>query len=477
MQNSFPSESQISQNKKSSGRPVLISTMLANLAVAFMTSSINVSLPVMNREFQTNAVLLTWCVTAYTLAIAAFSVPFGSIADLIGRKRVFLSGVLIFTVTSAVAIFSQSVFMLIACRCIQGISAAMMQGMSIAMLTASYPASQRGRVLGLSVATVFIGQSIGPFCGGLLAEHVGWRSIFGVGVSVGITVFFITILRVKTEWVEARGSKFDRLGAAIYCLALVALIYGFSQLPGISGIVIGSIGLIGMLFFLKWESIVQSPMLDLKLFRHNRVFVLSNVSTLIIFCTCYAVLFLLSLYLQYVKGFTSEIAGFILLAMPAMQAILAPVAGRLSDHVDPRIVSSIGMALVFLGAFAFVFLNNATPVAVTAAVLVDIGIGLALFASPNSNTVMSSVAPQQYAVAAAVANTTRTLGNTLSLSITMIVFALIIGNVTLTAEYASSLLASLRIIFGIFSAMCLVGIFTSLTGVARIRNIAGNPWR
>ena len=449
---------------------MLISSMLVNLAVAFMTSSISVSLPVMNREFQTNAVLLTWCVTAYTLAITVFSVPFGRIADLIGRKRVFVGGIFLFTLTSVAAIFSQSVYMLIVCRCIQGISAAMMQGMSIAMLTASYPASQRGRVLGLSVAAVFIGQSIGPFFGGLLAEHLGWRSIFGVGICLGLTVFIITLLKVKSEWVEAKGSKFDHLGATIYCLALVALIYGFSRLPGITGIIIGGIGLIGMLFFLKWESIVQSPMLDVKVFRQNRVFILSNVSTLIVFCTCYAILFLLSLYLQYVKGFTSEIAGFILLALPAMQAILAPVAGRLSDRVEPRIVASIGVGLVFIGTFSFIFLNNATPVAVIAAILMDIGIGLALFSSPNSNAVMSSVMPQQYAVAAAIANTTRTLGNTLSLSVTMMVFALVIGNVSLTAEHAPLLLNSLRIIFGIFSAMCLVGIFTSLAGVKRIQN-------
>lgn len=464
-------DTQIISNNVSSGRPVLIATLLVNLTISVMTSSLNVSLPVMNREFQASAVSLTWVVTAYVLAIAVFSVPFSRIADIIGRKKIFLIGAVIFTIISAITLFSQSIVMVIGCRSIQGISSAMMQGVAIAMLTASYPASQRGRVLGLSAGTIFFGQSIGPFIGGLLTEHLGWRSIFGVGVITGLTVVLITIWKVKAEWIEARGARFDYKGAVIYCLALVTLIYGVSLLPDTIGIILAAIGAIGLLAFIKWESFEQSPMLDVNTFRNNTIFILANVAIFVLYCASYAVLFLLSFYLQYIKGFTADIAGLILLVQPLTQAALSPLTGRLSDRVEPRIVASIGVVLTMVGEVSLIFLSNTTPVVYICMILIVLGIGQAFFSSPNTNLIMSSVTPRYYAIAASLANTTRTLGNTISMSITMIVFALVIGEISLTPDYADSLLTSLRIIFTIFSVLCLFGVFASLAKGARGREI------
>jgi EmrB/QacA subfamily drug resistance transporter len=456
------SDPQIGTSNVGSGRPVLVATLLVNLTISFMTSSLNVSLPVMNREFQASAVSLTWVATAYVLAIAVFSVPFSRIADIIGRKKVFLGGAIIFTIISAITMFSQSIIMIIGCRSIQGISSAMMQGIATAMLTAAYPANQRGRVLGISAGTIFFGQSIGPFIGGLLTEYLGWRSIFGVSVLTGLTVLTITIWKVKADWIEAKGAKFDYKGTTIYCLALVALIYGFSLIPNTTGIILAVIGIMGLLAFIKWESKEPSPILDVNTFRYNRVFILSNIATFILYCANFAVMFLLSLYLQYVKGFTAEIAGLILLSQPLTQAILSPLTGKLSDRIEPRIVASIGVGLTLIGEFALIFLTSSSPVIQICAILIVLGFGGAFFTSPNTNSIMSSVTPKHYAIAASLANTTRTLGNTISLSITMIVFSLVIGEVSLTPEYATSFLTSIRIIFTIFSVLCLIGIFASL---------------
>jgi EmrB/QacA subfamily drug resistance transporter len=447
--------------KVDSGRPVLVATMMVNLAIAFMSSALNISLPSLNGDFQGDPVSLTWVVTGYVLAIATFSVPSSRIADIIGRRKVFLWGTIIYTLMSAVNMLSISIGMLIAGRFIQGAASGMMQGTSTAMLIASYPASRRGRMLGLAAASIFFGQSAGPVIGGLLTQYFSWRSIFVVSVVTGLALIAITLWKVKREWVEARGARFDYRGSSVWCVSLVALIYGLSLLPDIKGAVIAGIGLIAVFIFIKLESSEPSPMLDIKLFRHNRLFVFSNLSAVIVSCSSFALMLLLSIYLQYVKGLSPEKAGLIFLLLPVTQAILSPVAGRLSDRVEHRIVATSGTAFLLVGIFFLIFFNRDTSFSLICIVLAIVGIGLALFATPNTNSIMSSVAPRNYAVAASLANTMRTLGSNFSLSITMITFAVVIGRVSFTAEYADEFLTSTRIIYSIFVVLCLFGIFIS----------------
>ena len=461
--NSLKADAQTGSNTDS-GRPVLIATLMVNLVISFMSSSLNISLPSINRDFHGDPISLTWVVSAYVLAIATFSVPASRIADIIGRKKVFFWGAIIYTLMSAVNLLSISIGMLIAGRFIQGVASAMLQGTSTAMLISSYPAERRGRMLGLSAGCIFFGQSVGPFIGGLLTQYFTWRSIFIVSVMTGLALITIIIWKVKKEWVEARGARFDYRGSIVWCIALVSLIYGLSLLPDIKGAIIAGLGLIAVFIFIKLESAEPSPMLDIKLFRHNRLFVFSNVSMVIVSCASFALTFLLSIYLQYVKGLTPEKAGLVFLILPVTQAVLSPLTGRLSDRVEHRIVSTTGTAFVLVGIFFLIFFNRDTPFTLICGVLVIIGIGLALFATPNTNAIMSSVTRKDYAVAASLANTMRTLGSNFSLSITMITFAVVIGRVSFTAEYADSFLASTRIIFGIFVGLCVIGIFTSFFG-------------
>jgi EmrB/QacA subfamily drug resistance transporter len=465
--NSLKSEIQVDSKNTNIAKPVLIITLMVSLTISFLTSALNISLPAVNREFQADAISLSWVVTAYTLAIAVFSIPFSRVADITGRKKVFIWGSIVFTIISAITILSKSIGMFICCRSIQGISSAMLQGTSIAMLTSSYPANKRGRVLGLSIACVFLGGSIGPVLGGLLTEHLGWRSIFVVSVLTGFTLFTITIWKIKTEWIEAKGARFDYKGSIIFGVALVALIYGLSLLPGILGVVVAVSGIAGLLVFIKWESIVQSPILDIKLFRNNKVFVLSNIATIMMSCSSFALAFLLSLYLQYVKGLTAEIAGSIFLVIPVTQAALSPFAGRISDRIAPYKVASSGMAFMTFGLLMLFFLNSNTSLLQICAVFIVLGIGTALFNSPNSNAIFSSVLAKHYTVVASLANTTRTIGNTLSMSITMIVFALVIGRISIAPEYSSEFLTSTKVIFGIFTLLCFSGILISLASGAK----------
>jgi EmrB/QacA subfamily drug resistance transporter len=443
-----------------------VALVAASLAVFFITltaSSLNVALPSINREFGSDAIVLSWVVTSFVLAAAVFSVPFGRIADIVGLKKIFLYGMILFTLTSLIAVFSNSSLMLIICRAVQGLAGAMIAVNSIAMVTAIYPLRERGRVLGINIACVYAGSSMGPFLGGILTEHLGWRSLFVINIPVGLLVILLLLWKVKGEWCECRGEKFDLTGSIIYGLALIALMYGFSILPGISGGLLVLLGIIGLLAFLWWESRTTGPVLNIKIFRHNRSFILSNLAALISYTSIFAISFLLSLYLQYIRGLTPEKAGLILVVQPVMQTLLTPLTGKLSDKVEPRILTSAGMALIFIGLLTFSFLSPNTPTWEIILVLFVLGVGFALFSSPNSNAIMSSVVPKYFGVASAVMSTMRSVGQMLSMGITMIIMAVVIGRVTITPEYYSVFLTSTKIAFGAFSVLCAVGIYTSLS--------------
>jgi len=442
----------------------LFAYSLASFFPAFMSSAVNIALPSINQEFHADAVVLSWLVTSFVLALAVLSLPFGRIADILGIKKIFVLGIIIFILASAAASFSNTIIMLILCRAAQSIGSAMIIGNSIALVTALYPANRRGRALGINLACVFIGMSLGPFLGGVLTQHLGWRSIFLINIPAGLLAIALILWKVKVEWSESKGEKFDIAGSIIYGLSLVALIYGFTLLPDLPGAVLIGAAILGLFAFIRWENRTPSPILNVGLFRQNRTFVFSNLAGLICSSGSYALIFLLSLYLQYVKGLTAEQAGFIMVAQPAVQALLSPFVGRLSEKIEPRIVASAGMALTLLGMMVFIFISEDTSLAQIIIALIVVGTGLALFVSPNVNLIMSSVTPKYYAVASAVAGTLGGVGRALSMGIATVVIALVLGRVIISPEYHTTFLTSTRITFAILSGLSLAGVVASYYG-------------
>ena len=440
----------------------LIIANISSFIIPFMGSSINIALPAIGREFAMDAVLLNWVATSYFLAAAIFLVPFGKIADIYGRKRIFTYGMSIFTTASFLLIFSTSGLMLIVLRIFQGIGAAMIFGTGVAILTSVFPAEERGKALGINVTATYIGYSLGPFLGGFLTSYLGWRSLFLISVPLGFIDIYFVLFKLKGEWAEAVGEKFDLTGSILYSLALIAVIYGFSLLPAMWGVGLVLLGTLGILTFLKWETKVGSPVLSIHLFRKNSVFTFSNLAALINYSATFAVGFLLSLYLQYIKGFSPKMAGLILVSQPFTQAIFSPSAGKLSDRIDPRIVASLGMALTTIALFLFIFLSEATTLPFMMASLIILGFGLALFSSPNINAVMSSVEKRFYGVGSATLATMRLVGQTLSMGFTMVIFGIYIGRVRITPEYYPLFLKSVKVAFFIFAILCLGGVFASL---------------
>ncbi len=445
----------------SKGVALLVATM-ASFLTPFMASSVNIALPSIGEEFSLNAVVLSWIPTSYLLAAAMFLVPFGRIADIHGRKKVFIAGIIIHTVSSLLLALSNSAVMLISSRALQGIGGAMIFGTAMAILTSVYPVGERGRALGINAASVYIGLSIGPPLGGLLTEHFGWRSIFITQVPLGLIIATTVLWKLRGEWAEAKGERFDLIGSAIYGAGLASLIYGFSQLPAITGAWLTGLGAAAILAFIGWEMRVRSPVLNIGLFRNNTVFSLSNLAALVNYMATSAVGFLLSLYLQYIKGFGPEHAGLILISQPAVMAALSPVAGRLSDRIEPRVVASAGMALTTIGLVLLTFLSPDTAIEFILITLVVLGVGFALFSSPNTNAVMSSVEKKYYGVASGTLGTMRLTGQMLSLGTAMLLFALYIGRVQITPEYYSLFLKSTKTAFTVFAVLCFAGTFASL---------------
>jgi len=409
-----------------------------------------------------SAIALSWVAMSYTLAAAMLLVPFGRLADIHGRKRIFACGVMLHTISSLLAAVSTSAVLLILSRALQGIGGAMIFGTGVAILTSVFPAQERGQALGINVAAVYVGLSVGPFLGGLLTQQLGWRSIFLVNVPLGLLVVTFVGWKLRGEWAEARGEKFDPVGSIIYSLALVALMYGFSRLPATLGVWLVAAGIVGIVGFGIWETRVASPVLDVNLFRHNQVFALSSLAALINYSATAAVGFLLSLYLQYVKELSPQEAGLVLIAQPVVQAIFSPFAGRLSDRVEPRVVASMGMTLTVVGLSLLTFVGETTSLGFIVASLLLLGLGFALFSSPNTNAVMSSVERRLYGIASGMLGTMRLTGQMLSLGIAMLLFAVYIGKVQITPEYYPLFLKSAKTAFAIFAALCFGGIFASL---------------
>ncbi|HII91004.1 MAG TPA: MFS transporter [Methanosarcina sp.] len=441
---------------------VLLIAILAGFITPFDGSAVNIALPAIGAEFHMDAIALSWVATAYLLSSALFLVPFGKIADIYGRKKVFLYGITIFSLSSLIMTMASSSEMLIGVRVVQGIGSAMIFGTGVAIVTSVFPPGERGKALGTYITAVYIGLSVGPLLGGAMTQYLGWRSIFFVNVPIGITAVFLILWKIKGEWAECIGEKFDLIGSVIYGAAVVAVMYGFSVLPELKGVALLAFGTLGVIAFALFEIRTSSPVLDISLLTKNRIFAFSNLSALINYSATYAVTFLLSLDLQYTKGFTPEHAGLILVAQPVVMAMVSPIAGRLSDRTEPRIVASVGMAFTALGLFLLIFLTESTPLWHLIITLIILGIGFGLFSSPNTNAIMSSVDKKFYGVASGMNGTMRLLGQMLSMGIAMMIFAIVIGPVEITPEYYPQFVLSLHYAFILFTAFCILGIFASL---------------
>lgn len=443
-------------------RTVLIVATLAAFLTPFMSSALNIALPSIAAEFALDAVSLSLVASSYLLGTVMFLVPLGRCADIYGRKRIFTIGVIIFTVSALLSALAASGLQLIALRFIEGVGSAMIYGTGIAMITSVFPPERRGQALGINVTAVYIGLSIGPFLGGYLTEFFTWRSIFLTNIPLGIYIIYQVRRHLAGEWADACGERFDIVGSTFYGAMLLAVMYGFSRLPDPGGVLAIVAGVALAALFYTWETRTPAPVLNIPLLASNRAFAFSNLAALINYGATFAIGFLLSLYLQVVRGLDPGTAGLILITQPIIQTIFATPAGRLSDRIEPQYIASAGMGLTATGLALLTLLTPTTPIEQIIASLILLGFGFALFSSPNTNAVMSSVDRSLYGVASGMLATMRTTGMMLSLGFVTAVFALIIGSTQIGPEVREPFMASLHLAFIVFTLLCTLGIFASL---------------
>jgi EmrB/QacA subfamily drug resistance transporter len=443
-------------------RAALIAVTMISFSTPFMISAVNIGLPAIGRELALSAIVQSWVTTAYSLSTSVFLLPCGKLADIYGRKRLFIIGVTLYAVGTALCALAGSAATLLASRVFQGIGAALIFATSVAILTSIYPPLQRGRVLGVNVAAVYIGLSVGPFLGGAMVEAWGWRSVFWANVPLALLTLVFTLWKVKGEWADSPGEPFDLLGSAIYGVSVVVLMVGFSRLPDLGGVWLILAGAAAGAAFLWRQTRISAPLLELDLFRGSRMFTLSSIAALIDYASTISVTFLLSLYLQYIKDLSPREAGAVLVAQPLVQAIFSPVAGWISDRVAVRWVASLGLAFTLTGLLMLTRLDAATGMGYIVACLLVLGVGFGLFSSPNTSAIMGAVRRRHYGVASGMVATMRTFGQMLGMGVVMILFGLFMGQVQITPANHAEFVQSVRAAVGISSVLCAVALAASL---------------
>ena len=424
----------------------------------FMGSAVNLALPDINRDFGLNAMGMSWVAMSFLLASAVFMVPMGRLSDMFGRRRVFVLGNVVFALATLACALSNGGLVLIIARFVQGLGGAMMFATNMAIVADVFPPGERGRAIGINVTAVYLGLALAPLLAGLLINAAGWRSIFFLTAIPVSIVAMLAHLLVKAEWKHPVRGGFDYAGAATYVIAMSALMFGFSRLPGLWH------ALLGLVFFVWFERRTVAPVFDVGLFVRNRMFALSNLSALINYAITFAVTFMLSLYLQYVKGLNPRDAGLVLVLQPALMAVVASFSGRLSDKYDPRLLASAGMAVITIGLAALVSVGPVTSNAYILLVLGWMGIGFGLFSSPNTNAIMGSVDKTHLGLASATVGTMRLTGQMLSMGIATLVVYLFIGQSPLHAGNLRAFMEAQRTLFVVFVVLGIVGTLTSLAG-------------
>jgi len=455
---------EIKPNNEVNKTVLLAVTMTANFMNPLMGAAVVVALPKIGNEFSLDAIEMSWVTMGFLLASAVFLVPFGKVGDMWGRKKLFLYGNIFFTLTTLLCATSFSGIFLISSRVLQGISSAMLSSTSMAIVISAFPPQERGKVIGFNVSAVYLGLSAAPILGGILTQAFGWRSLFYINAVVTSLIVLAVYFKIKAEWVEAKGEKFDWLGTLIYMPSMTALMYGFSKLPSPIAIVFTISGIIGLVVFVMVEFRSSFPVLNMKLFFENRVFASSNLSAFINYAATFAVTFVLSLYLQYAKHLSPREAGLVLITQPIMMALVAMFSGRLSDKINPRWLASSGMAISVIGVFMLAFISIETTHTYIVIALAILGFGFGLFSSPNTNMVMSSVERKFFGVASATLSTMRTTGMVFSMAIASLSVHIFVGNQKINDSNIESFVHSSQVIFMVLTVLCIVGVFSSFVG-------------
>lgn len=454
---------QNSQPDQKEAALVLFIVACVQFLTPLMASSVGIALPDISREFHASATELSIVQLSFIFALAILILPIGRFADIHGRKRIFIWGVGLATLTTMAMGFIHSIEALIFFRFLQGAAAAMTNSSSLAILTTIFPPERRGRAMGVVAGAAYFGLAAGPTLGGVVTTNVGWRWLFYLLVPIQILVFVLTLLRLKGEWADAKGEKFGWSHSGVYIVSLSLLILGATQLHSNKLYwLVGLLGCCGFLIFYKMQAKSSNALIDVGLLQENRTFTLSNVATFINYGASFGLMFHFILYLQFVKGLSAQQAGFVMMVTPCFQTFFSPISGRWADRYPAQKVATSGMTICAVGILGTLLLTKTTSYPVIIAIMTLLGIGFGIFASPNSKVVMGCVEPRHYGTAASVLSTMRTGGILSSSVINTAIISLFMGDAPITSQNYPQYLLSMHSCMIVFALMSIVGIGMSL---------------
>jgi EmrB/QacA subfamily drug resistance transporter len=424
---------------------------------------VNVALPTLTREFNAPVAVAQWVILGYVLCITGLLLPVGRLADIVGRKRIFLAGFMIFTVASALCGLATSLEMLVAARVLQGIGGAMVQANSSGLVTQAFPSEQRGRALGLNGAIVSAGLLSGPVLGGLIIQWFSWHWCFFVNVPIGIVATFFGLRQLREAGIRP-GQKFDLPGAALFLALVVGLLLtlNLGGQEGVSPRVLGLAGatLLAGIVFVMVEMRVPQPTLEFGLFRHPGF----RAASLSAFCSFLGVShtqLLMPFYLQLVLGLPPSQVGLVLVTIPASLLVLGPLFGALSDRIGSRVLASVGLVVAAAGLLSMTTLGPETPVPLVMARLLLMALGLGCFNSPNSSALFGSLPRERYGVGGAYQSLTRNLGQsigqTLAAALWTAAVMLNAGVAAVDQAPVAALMTGFRVAFGFAAAVVVLG--------------------
>lgn len=381
---------------------------------------VNIGLNTLVKEFNKPLVVIEWVVLAYMLTISSLMLSIGRLGDMIGKKKLFLAGLITFTLGSLLCGFSSSIYWLIAFRVLQAVGGAVNMALGTAIVTEAFPDRERGKALGILGTLVSIGIIAGPTIGGVILESLPWNWLFFVNLPVGI-IGVIMVLRYVPAYRPGKKQHFDFRGALVLFVALVSLLFALSSIQ--SGIV--DLQWILVLFgvfitalggFIVIEKRTPEPMIDLSMF-HNRMFSVNLVTGLLVFVVTAGTMILLPLYLQNILNFGPRQSGLMLAITPVCVALVAPFSGALSDRVSSRLITAIGLVVLLTGFFLVSTLNTDTTVAGYLLRFIPVGIGIGLFQAPNNSAIMGSAPRERSGVASSLLSLNRTIGQTTGIAL------------------------------------------------------------
>ena len=405
---------------------VLLAVGVGTFMSALDGSVVNAILPVVQAYFKTSVATVEWVVTIYLLVVSGLLLTFGRLGDLRGNKTVYIWGFVIFVAGSALSGFSPVPGFLITSRAVQALGAAMLFANSPAILTKTFPGSQRGRALGLQGTMTYLGLTTGPFLGGWLASQFSWHTVFFINIPIGLIAIWLSWRVIPNDVPSERTEPFDLYGSFTFMAGLVTLLFALNrgqEWGWLSPLILGLLTLsVFILSLFVWiEQRIPSPMLDLSLFR-SRVFNTAAISPVLNYIGIYSLLFLMPFYLIQGRGMSPIQAGLILTAQPLVMAIMAPFAGNISDRIGAQIPTTLGMLIMGVGLFMLTRLAPDTPLAYVAAGLAISGLGSGMFVSPNNSALMGAAPRNRQGIASGVLALARNVGMVLGVGLTGAVF-------------------------------------------------------